>query len=77
MWTNWLRWPHINRPPSHFILSSSLLTICERQVLKFSPSLGLSSSSTYVTCLEGQIVDAFADFWMEFLQLGFYLMLSW
>jgi hypothetical protein len=29
------------------------------------------------TCWEDQFFDTFADFWMEFLQLGFYLMLSW
>jgi hypothetical protein len=44
--------------------------------MKFFASLGYLALLPYAPCFEGQIVDAFVDFWMEYLQLGFYLMLS-
>ena len=44
---------------------------------EFFALLGYLALFPYALCLEGQVVDALANFWMEFLQLGFYLMVSW
>jgi hypothetical protein len=59
------------------LLSSHLLTICERTSLKFLLFWGYWLFSLMRYLLEVKCGCFFADFWMELLQLGFIFMVSW
>ena len=72
-WTNRSRIFHINKPPWHFILDHILLH-CESTK---SEIFALSLFYSHAACLKDQSWMYFADFWMEFLQLGFILVISW
>jgi hypothetical protein len=68
--------PLIKRENPIFILGSSLPTNCESTSEMFALK-GHWLYLSHALCLEGHLWMVFADFGWEFLQLGFYLMVSW
>jgi hypothetical protein len=55
----------------------TFLSIVRALSLNFSPYWAIYLFYTHVNYLEDQLWMYFDDFWMEFLQLGFILVISW